>query len=675
MPGELGIIGEWVNQGEAFLMSDDEPAQYNEDSAALLNQKIEDHKQFFENYDRTMEQLKQWTSSSSKEVNSPEQLKSLTSRLHKIGPKACQRGFHLKFLEHKCCILAFLNLTENKLRSWTRKCGNEDNVSHVLQQYKAFVSKNKIFQEFHKAFLEFKDVSEDYKNNANLPLNERSEIDNFIADVQGKWSVISTELQHVQVHLNEVLSNWQQWNSSYNAMESYLNEAFERFEGDEANIQLFLQDLDQWKMHYTLLQTTSTFLMDACDENIASNLQQKMAVIHCNWSYLLQYAEKYGSAETLNRASFDEELKQLDSWLTRAQSSLEYTRKFNSQEVSEAFNEITEVNAEVSEMETLFKSLSRRFQALVSEMGMPEIEDTMKILKSQKEHLVHVRSVLPVRQNELGETVKKVGEMETQMRKLENEVLHMQVVHLDSSESRRLESMEEMKQSLSEFAEKGFDVSEMECELSHIQRQVMEYISISKSANREQILMEKFEEWCSELEQLCADSSSNLLQIMVLQLNLIILSRQLKKEKHILVKEQLSKTLKYIQEASQKMEKIDQCSDSKLSTDLKILAHSDLERILPCISSTEKENILAMLDILLNLTHECSGDIASTYTNLSSLRDKILSIKTEDANEDFETDDEEEDDEDEMTDPVVEETKAQLAKDTTTVILSYSLKS
>ena len=72
------------------------------------------------------------------------------------------------------------------------------------------------------------------------------------------------------------------------AMESYLNEAFERFEGDEAHIQLFLQDLDNWKSHYSMLQSTSSFLMEACDENIASNLQQKMAVIHCNWSYLLQ---------------------------------------------------------------------------------------------------------------------------------------------------------------------------------------------------------------------------------------------------------------------------------------------------------------------------------------------------------------------------------------------------
>ena len=100
--------------------------------------------------------------------------------------------------------------------------------------------------------------------------------------------MISSELQHVQAHLNEVLNNWQQWNSSYSAMESYLNEAFERFEGDEAHIQLFLQDLDNWKSHYSMLQSTSSFLMEACDENIASNLQQKMAVIHCNWSYLLQ---------------------------------------------------------------------------------------------------------------------------------------------------------------------------------------------------------------------------------------------------------------------------------------------------------------------------------------------------------------------------------------------------
>merc|ERR1712228_238913 len=148
--------------------------------------------------------------------------------------------------------------------------------------------------------------------------------------------------------------------------------------------------------------------------------QQKMAVIHCNWSYLLQYAEKYGG-DTLNRASFDEELNQLDSWIIRAQSSIQETRKFTSQDINEAFNEISQITSEVTEMETLFKSLSRRFQALVSEMAMPEIEDTMKVLKNQKEHLVNVRAILPVRQGDLSELVKKVGIFEEKLTMFENE--------------------------------------------------------------------------------------------------------------------------------------------------------------------------------------------------------------------------------------------------------------
>ena len=304
-------------------------------------------------------------------------------------------------------------------------------------------------------------------------------------------------------------------------------------------------------------------------------------------------------------------------------------------------------------------------------MAMPEIEDTMKILKSQKEHLVHVRSELPLRSQDLGLTVKKVHLIEEQMCKLENEVLHMQVINCGEKTEVRLKSMEEMKSSLSEFNQKGFDVSEMESELSHIKRTVLEYSQIHNSSNREQILMEKFDEWCSELEGLCRNSSSNLLQIMVLQLNLFILSRQIQRKENLkVVKEQLTKTLNYIQNVAEKSTIDLSDTDNKLCTDLKILARSDLEQILPCLSTAEKANILAMLDILLNLTHECSGDIASTYNNLSSLRDKILSIKTEDSEDDEEYDDEEEDDDDqfdEMTDPVVEETKAQLAKDTTTV--------
>ena len=201
-----------------------------------------------------------------------------------------------------------------------------------------------------------------------------------------------------------------------------------------------------------------SFLMEACDENIASNLQQKMAVIHCNWSYLLQYAEKYGSEANMNRANFDEEMKQLDSWLHRAQKSINFVRKFSKQEIHEAYNEITQINSEVIEMETLFKSLSRRFQALVSEMAMPEIEDTMKILKNHKEHLVNVRSILPLRQAEIHEMVTKVEIVENQIHSFECEALKWQFVGETKMEE-NLSLMEEVKEALQEFSDKGMKIT------------------------------------------------------------------------------------------------------------------------------------------------------------------------------------------------------------------------
>ena len=478
--------------------------------------------------------------------------------------------------------------------------------------------------------------------------------------------MISTELQHVQAHLNEVLNNWQQWNSSYAAMESYLNEAFERFEGDEAHIQLFLQDLDQWKHHYSMLQSTSTFLMDACDENIASNLQQKMAVIHCNWSYLLQYAEKYGS-DTLNRASFDEELKQLDSWLTRAQASLNHIRKFNHVAIHEAFNEITQINSEVAEMETLFKSLSRRFQALVSEMAMPEIEDTMKVLKNQKELLVNVRSILPVRQAYLDEMVKKVVLIESQLSNFENEALNLQFYCKDESKLvHQLKEMNEVKDSLQEFADKGFDISDIEAEINHLRRQILEAQKFQKSSKRDDILLDKFDQWCLDLEGLMQNSSSNLLQMMVLLLNIMILSRQLKKENIDKVQEEIQETLAYIQQAEKDNKGTLSEPDTKLYTDLKILARSNLEQILMSITHDDKDRILAILAILLTLTKECSDDIVFTFATLTNLRDKIMNIPIAEQNESSNEEDEDEFEE-EQVDPVLEATKAQLAKDTSSV--------
>ena len=56
-----------------------------------------------------------------------------------------------------------MQLTESKLKNWTIKYGNEAKVQQIFNQYRTFVSKNKIFQEFNKAFVEFQQVCGEYE--------------------------------------------------------------------------------------------------------------------------------------------------------------------------------------------------------------------------------------------------------------------------------------------------------------------------------------------------------------------------------------------------------------------------------------------------------------------------------------------------------------------------------
>lgn len=68
----------------------------------------------------------------------------------------------------QCCLIAFLQLTETKLKTWTAKYGHLDKVVQLLDQYRNFVSKNHIFQEFNKAYIDMQAVIEEYKRDGNI---------------------------------------------------------------------------------------------------------------------------------------------------------------------------------------------------------------------------------------------------------------------------------------------------------------------------------------------------------------------------------------------------------------------------------------------------------------------------------------------------------------------------
>ena len=169
LPGELGEIGRWLAHAESLLHSDDNiPEEMTEETASIISQKLEEHKKFFLDLPSIVEKFNHARASPLSHQVPSEQLANISSRLDSLPIRAAKRRVKLKFLEHKCCLVAFLYLIETRLKSWSVKYGSEEEVHHMLEQYRNFVSRNRIFQEFQKAYLDMQQVVEEYKKEGDI---------------------------------------------------------------------------------------------------------------------------------------------------------------------------------------------------------------------------------------------------------------------------------------------------------------------------------------------------------------------------------------------------------------------------------------------------------------------------------------------------------------------------
>ena len=186
LPGDFKFVGEWLAKAEKMVYCDEIPTIMNEETASIISRKLEEHKAFFADLPTVQEKFAQACQSPLASEVPSEQLQNMAVRLNEIGPKAAQRRVRLKFLEHKvsftlkfvssitiknsfqCCLIAFLQLTETKLKVWSGKYGRLEKVVQLLEQYRNFVSKNHIFQEFTKAFIDMQAVVEEYKRDGGI---------------------------------------------------------------------------------------------------------------------------------------------------------------------------------------------------------------------------------------------------------------------------------------------------------------------------------------------------------------------------------------------------------------------------------------------------------------------------------------------------------------------------
>lgn len=397
LPTDFGKVGQWLAEAEKLLYQDEIPSVMNEETAAIISKKLEEHKKFFSNYDQVKDIFLRAKQSSLVQRIPPDQLLNMEKRLYEIGPKAHQRRLNLKFLEHKCCIIAFLNLIENKLRLWTSKFGREDKSKQMLQQYNDFVHKNKVFDEFGKAFVDMTFVVEECRRDGNLTRQDNYEIEKFMRDTEEKWKRISRDLKCCQNMLDEVVVNWHKWNAGSDELEGWLCRAEEKIKASDDERLEFFQDISLWKEKHQELQNVVTFLIATCEPEIGDELRDIFQKISLRFDRIYANTKQYiHSSDILrNRQEYRQGSERLSAWLAKAEADL-------SKKVPCATDSIANHNAilqtlisELDDIEELFKHISKMIQALLPDMSRNEVENMMSTLKLQKEKLVRIRSQIP----------------------------------------------------------------------------------------------------------------------------------------------------------------------------------------------------------------------------------------------------------------------------------------
>ncbi|XP_060527804.1 muscle-specific protein 300 kDa isoform X12 [Cylas formicarius] len=397
LPGEFKEIGEWVAKAERMIYFDEIPTLMNEETATIISRKLEEHKAFFADLPNIQQKFSQLCQTPlAREVPS-EQLSNMAVRLSGIPPKAAQRRVRLKFLEHKCCLIAFLQLTETKLKQWTAKYGRVDKVVQLLEQYRNFVSKNHIFQEFNKAFRDMQAVIEEYKRDGDIDKREIIEIDKFMRDTADRWKNVSMELRCVQSMLEEVVAYWRRWDSLSAELENWLSQADKALHLSEDDKMEFFQDISVWKDKYQLLGETVSFLIATCEDSISLQLREAYQNMTDRWNTIYPQVNQYSHAGDIlrNRKDFRSGVEVLSNWLRKAEETLNTPSLGSTERICKHRDNLMNLQSEVEEIENLFKNISKAFQSLIQDLSREEVDKMMTTLKQEKEALVKIRALIP----------------------------------------------------------------------------------------------------------------------------------------------------------------------------------------------------------------------------------------------------------------------------------------
>lgn len=226
---------------------------------------------------------------------------------------------------------------------------------------------------------------------------ELADIDQFMRDTAARWKNVSMELRCVQSMLEEVVAYWKRWNSLSVEFDAWLDKAERAIHLPEEEKMEFFQDISVWRDNYQLLGDTVSFLIATCEDNVAAELRQHYQIMTNRWDKIYPEVAKYSHAGDIlrNRKDFRAGVDMLSTWLRGAEGVLKSPDLGSIEKMKGHSEKLHKLLGEVEGVESLFKNVSKMFQALIQDLSRDEVDKMMNLLKFEKEALVKVRALIP----------------------------------------------------------------------------------------------------------------------------------------------------------------------------------------------------------------------------------------------------------------------------------------
>lgn len=371
LPGQLGQIGDWLNQAENFVQSDliPEGSFAEQDIVNILEKKLDEHNEFFASFQVVQHNLLQLSRTPLSEVPSA-QLHDLSTRLSRLVVTSRERQKALEYELSKHKLLALFELVECNLAIWKRGQNSRDAIDRLLRDYQEFIVEHDFYKTMETLFNEFNYSADIFKREGTSDSKTVENVIKSVKEITERGQELVKELVAVQQFLAECKSTWERYYVNLDALKNWLGVAKDMLDKPEDDKIDFFEDLGRWNNIFQIVNEAGNFLVINSDDSVASPIREQLEKLNSDWNEVFPHVKEYlYSAEQIkNRRDYRVGLERLRKWLKQAEDILADVTNCIYTDLKSSNQVLHGLQSQCEEMEAHFKVISRKVQALIPEL-------------------------------------------------------------------------------------------------------------------------------------------------------------------------------------------------------------------------------------------------------------------------------------------------------------------